>query len=161
MKQTGDRTMRTNMEHAIFSSELQAITPQTILLVEDESFVRQITRQVLEHAGYRVLESNGPEQALHLASEHRGQIGLLLTDVVMPGMNGADLAKRLQAMQPDLIIVFMSGYAKSDIVQKIARQSAIHIQKPFTIDTLLSQIAEALQAGSGRQATPGLSGFAT
>ncbi len=151
----------TDGHDAIFSSELHPTSPQTILLVEDESFVRQITRQVLEHAGYRVLESNGPEQALHLAREHCGQIGLLLTDVVMPGMNGADLAQRLQAMQPDLVTVFMSGYAKSDVVQKIARQSAIHIQKPFTIDTLLSRIAEALQTGVEGQATPRLSGFAT
>ena len=153
--------MRANGNKANFSPDLPTATPQTILLVEDETVVREITRQVLEHAGYRVLESNSPEEALHLANEHRGQIGLLLTDVVMPGINGADLAQRLQAMQPDLITVFMSGYAKSDVVQTIARQSAIHIQKPFTIDTLLSHIAEALEAGSAAPATPGLSSFAT
>jgi two-component system, cell cycle sensor histidine kinase and response regulator CckA len=153
--------MRASRNKTIFSADVPITNLQTILLVEDETVVREITRQVLEHAGYRVLESNSPEQALHLANEYRGQIGLLLTDVVMPGMNGADLAQRLQAIQPDLITVFMSGYAKSDVVQTIARQSAIHIQKPFTIDTLLSHIAEALEAGSAGQSTPGLSSSAT
>ena len=83
----------------------------TILLVEDESVVRDVTRQVLEYAGYRVLESDGPEEALRLGHEHRGRIGLLLSDVVMPGMTGPELALRLQRLQPGLITVFMSGYA--------------------------------------------------
>jgi CheY-like chemotaxis protein len=70
--------------------------------VEDELEVREVTRAVLEHAGYRVLESNGAEEALCLGSEHRGRIGLLLSDVVMPGMNGPELAQRLQNLQPGL-----------------------------------------------------------
>lgn len=118
--------------------------PQVILLVEDESIVREVTREVLEHAGYRVLPSSGPEEALRMANQHEGQIGLLLTDVVMPGMNGADLAERLQSMRPDLVTVFMSGYAESDVVRDMTRQSVIHIEKPFTVDVLLSRIAEAL-----------------
>jgi two-component system cell cycle sensor histidine kinase/response regulator CckA len=121
-----------------------AIPPPVILLVEDESIVREVTLQVLQRAGYRVLPSSGPEEALRIASEHQGQIGLLLTDVIMPGMNGADLAHRLQSMQPDLITVFMSGYAENDVVRNMRRQSVIHIEKPFTVDILLSRIAEAL-----------------
>jgi two-component system cell cycle sensor histidine kinase/response regulator CckA len=121
-------------------------TAKAILLVEDEPIVRDVTREVLEHAGYRVLESSGPEEAIRLAGEHAGQIGLLLTDVVMPGMNGADLAVRLQSKQPDLIAIFMSGYAESDVLRKVREGHAIHIQKPFTVDSLLSRIAEALEA---------------
>jgi len=116
-----------------------------VLLVEDEPVVREITGQVLTHAGYDVLESNGPREALLVAHQHPGKIDLLLTDVVMPEMNGVELADRLQNLQPDLITVLMSGYAECDVLQKIRSGSAMHIQKPFTIDTLLARVAEALQ----------------
>jgi len=119
-----------------------------ILLVEDESMVREVTRQVLQHAGYRVLESSNAKDALQVAKKHAGQIDLLLTDVVMPEMNGADLASRLLQMQPELVTVFMSGYAENDITQKINRSAAMHIQKPFTISVLLSRVAEALRGGA-------------
>lgn len=124
-----------------------AATAPLILLVEDESIVREVTSQVLELAGYRVLQSSGAEEALRLAKEHQGRIGLLLTDVIMPGMNGAELAQLLQALQPDLITVFMSGYAENDAISNMRRRSVIHIQKPFTVDVLLSRIAEALGTG--------------
>lgn len=119
--------------------------PQVILLVEDESFVRAVTREVLEHGGYRVLECGTAEEALRLAGSHRGRIDLLLTDIVMPGMNGAELAHHLQTILPDLVTVFMSGYAEADVIRKMRRASAIHIQKPFTVEVLLSQIGEALK----------------
>jgi two-component system, cell cycle sensor histidine kinase and response regulator CckA len=134
----------------------------TILLVEDEPDVREVTRAVLEHAGYRVLESNGPEEALRLGSDHRGRIGLLLSDVVMPGMNGPELALRLQNLQPGLITVFMSGYADRDVLHKVMRGAmTTYIQKPFTIEVLLSGVATALRTpGNVNQAAhlSGLSG---
>lgn len=142
MKSNGDSI-------SAFSPASQNIGPQTILLVEDETVVREVTREVLEHAGYHVLESDGPEQALHLASVHEGRIGLLLTDMVMPGMNGADLACRLQSLRPDLVTVFMSGYAESDVLRRLRENAAIHIQKPFTMDALLSSVAEAFQGSGG------------
>jgi DNA-binding NtrC family response regulator len=117
-----------------------------ILLVEDESMVREITGQVLSHAGYRVLASASPKQALEVADAHDGKIDLLLTDVVMPEMNGADLATHLLSRRPDLVPVFMSGYAEHDVLKKF-KATAIHIHKPFTIDALLAQIAEALHRG--------------
>ena len=125
----------------------QMDNPTVILLVEDEAVVREVTRDVLKHAGYRVLESGSPREALDVVSRYPGHIDLLLTDVVMPEMNGADLAHRLQLIQPGLITVFMSGYAEGDIAQRISRRSVIHIQKPFTVDGLLSRITEALQGG--------------
>ena len=126
-------------------------TESTILLVEDEPVVREVTRAVLEHAGYRVLECNGPEEALRVGSEHRGHIGLLLSDVVMSGMNGPELALQLQSLQPGLIAVFMSGYAESFVLRKVMHnkmaQGGItnYIQKPFTINILLSRVAAALR----------------
>ncbi len=123
----------------------QAANSTIILLVEDEPVVREVTCQVLEHAGYRVLASCGPQEALRTAQQHHGKIGLLLTDVVMPGMNGQELAHKLQSMQPNLVIVFMSGYASTDVAQEVSRSSAIHLQKPFTVDALLSRVAEALE----------------
>ena len=118
----------------------------TILLVEDESVVRDVTRQVLEYAGYRVLESDGPEEALRLGHEHRGRIGLLLSDVVMPGMTGPELALRLQRLQPGLITVFMSGYADRDLVKlQVPGTLRGYIQKPFSVSALLAGVAAALQ----------------
>ena len=116
-----------------------------ILLVEDESIVREVTREVLERAGYRVLECRNAMEALRMGEKHAGHIDLLLTDVVMPEMDGADLAGRLLKLQPGLLTVFMSGYAESDVAKKIKRTSAIHIQKPFTMNGLLSRIAQALR----------------
>ena len=127
--------------------EVSAAHPQpVILLVEDEVVVREVTRKVLELAGYRVLESGSADDALRLAQEHAGMIGLLLTDVVMPGMNGADLAQRLEDAYPCLTTVYMSGYAEADILRKVIRRGPfLHIQKPFTVNFLLSRVAEAWQ----------------
>jgi len=116
-----------------------------ILLVEDESAVREVTRQVLEHAGYQVLESDGPREAIRLAEAHGERITLLLSDIVMPGMNGIDLALKIQQLQPQLKTVFMSGYAEVAVLHKAVRDpQSTYIQKPFTIDVLLARVAEAL-----------------
>ena len=141
------------------SSSVTAVLPlnathgrkPTILLVEDESVVREITRQVLEHAGYEVLESEGPREALCLAAEHRGRIGLLLSDIVMPGMNGLDLAHRIQAIQPRVTTVFMSGYAENAMLQKgLSDSRSTYIQKPFTIDMLLACVDKALASPASK-----------
>jgi CheY-like chemotaxis protein len=142
--------MKTEAMEPIISTRSQVAGPPVILLVEDESMVREVTREVLRHAGYKVLECSSAKEALQLVRQHPGRIDLLLTDVVMPGMNGDDLARHLQLMQPGLIAVFMSGYAQNDITQKISRTAAIHIQKPFTMDILLSRIGEALRSSSAR-----------
>jgi len=129
-----------------------------ILLVEDESIVRQVTREVLEHAGYQVLESCGPQEALRLATEHRGRIGLLLSDVVMPEMNGLDLALRIQEIEPRVTTVFMSGYADNAVLHKTVRDPlSIYIQKPFTVNVLLARVAEALSKSSTAGHGAGLS----
>lgn len=128
-------------------------TTPTILLVEDETDVREVTRAVLEHAGYRVLASTGPEEALRLGSEHRGCIALLLSDVVMPGMSGPELALRLQSLQPSLVAVFMSGYADHDVLRKAMHGGMTnYLQKPFTINVLLSRVAAALRTSKASEA---------
>jgi DNA-binding NtrC family response regulator len=121
-----------------------------ILLVEDESMVREITGEVLSHAGYRVLETSNAREALQVASRHQGRIDLLLTDIVMPEMNGADLADHMLNHQPDLVTVFMSGYAEHDVLRNPHISTAVHIQKPFTVDALLRRVAEALNSGTNR-----------
>jgi CheY-like chemotaxis protein len=124
-----------------------------ILLVEDECVVREVTRQVREHAGYQVLESDGPREAMRLAELYQGQIALLLSDVVMPGMSGIDLARRIQRTQPWLATVFMSGYANPVVMQKAEPLSG-YIQKPFTVDALLAGVAEALEKSRNVVADP-------
>lgn len=128
------------------SPAANVLAPNTpvILLVEDESIVREITGEVLAHAGYHVLESGNAKEALEIASKHEGRIDVLLTDIVMPEMNGADLAQYMLRRQPDLVTIFMSGYAEQDLLRKTKLTSAIHIQKPFTVDALLSRVSKAL-----------------
>ncbi len=143
------------------TSSRQTEKPEpTILLVEDEAVVRQVTRAVLEHAGYRVLECDGPEEALRVGSEHRGHIGLLLSDVVMPRMNGHELALRLQSLQPSLVTVFMSGYAHREVLHKVLQDGMTnYIQKPFTINILLSRVAAALRTRAEVSEAAPLSGI--
>ena len=124
----------------------QRVLP-TILLVEDEPAVREVTREALELGGYRVLEASGPLQAAQIASDCSAVIDLLLTDVVMPGMSGLDLARQVGKSRPELLTLFMTGYTESDVL-RTATHGVLrnHIQKPFTIDGLLSRVAEALAA---------------
>ncbi len=91
--------------------------PATILLVEDEAAVREVTREALEMAGYRVLEAGGPEAAMRIVSDPSAEIDLLLTDVVMPGMSGPELARHVSATRPGLVTIFMSGYAESETLR--------------------------------------------
>jgi CheY-like chemotaxis protein len=121
--------------------------PATILLVEDEPAVRLVTRQALEMGGYRVLEADGPVFAAHIAADLKTEIDLLLTDVVMPGMNGAELARQVRELRPELVTLFMTGYADSEVLRLASMGSAQkHIQKPFTVNGLLTRVADALAA---------------
>jgi len=128
--------------------------PATILLVEDEPTVREVTREALEMGGYRVLEACGPEEAAQIADDLSAEIDLLLSDVVMPGMSGPELARRVLEARPGLATVFMTGYADSEILQPATHGvPQNHIQKPFTVNGLLTQVAAAL--ASRWQAAPG------
>lgn len=124
-------------------------TRETILLVEDEEFVRNVTQEVLEMEGYKVLcVANGAE-AIACLTEHPTAIDLLLTDVVLPGMNGRDLAARLASMQPHLKVMYMSGYTDNSVLRNsVAEASAPYLQKPFTLDALVAKVHETLDVFS-------------
>jgi CheY-like chemotaxis protein len=116
-----------------------------MLLVEDQQEILAMARAMLESFGYSVLAASTPDKALQLAEEHAGKISLLLTDVVMPKMNGRDLAQRLQALYPDLICMFMSGYTSDVITHRGVLDEGVHfIQKPFSMQSLAAKVREAL-----------------
>jgi CheY-like chemotaxis protein len=118
---------------------------ETVLLVEDEISILNMTRKMLEHQGYRILSAASPGEAIRKAREHHGSIDLLLTDVIMPEMNGRDLAKNLLSLYPKLNRLFMSGYTADIIAHHGVLDAGVHfIQKPFTIKALTSKIREIL-----------------
>ena len=118
---------------------------ETILLVEDEPAILAIATEILRRQGYTVLAANSPDDAINLAMEHAGYISLLLTDVIMPEMNGRDLAKKLLSLNPKLKRVFMSGYTSDIIAHHGVLDEGVHfIQKPFSITSLAAKVREAL-----------------
>jgi len=119
---------------------------ETILLVEDEESILKITRRMLKKLGYRVLTASTPGEAFTVAKEHAGEIKLLLTDVVMPDMNGPKLAKELISLYPGLRSLFMSGYTGNVIAQHDILDDSINfIQKPFSHQALAAKVRETLE----------------
>ncbi len=124
---------------------------ETILLAEDEPGILALTARMLERQGYRVLRARTPGEAMRIAEEHAGDIHLLMTDVVMPEMNGRDLAKQLLALYPSLKRLFMSGYTADVIAHRGVLDSGVHfIQKPFGRDALIRKVRETLDADGDR-----------
>jgi PAS domain S-box-containing protein len=118
---------------------------ETILLVEDEPAILRMTTMMLELLGYTVLAASTPGEALRLAQEHAGGIDLVLTDVVMPEMNGRDLAKNLLSIYPDMRRLFMSGYTADVIAHQGVLDAGVHfMQKPFSLADLKMKLREAL-----------------
>lgn len=118
---------------------------ETVLLVEDEPAILDIGKQLLEMQGYHVLAAGSPGEAIRLALEHVGDIHLLMTDVVMPEMNGRDLAKKLLTLYPGLKRLFMSGYTADVIGHHGVLDEGMHfIQKPFTLTALAAKVREVL-----------------
>jgi two-component system, cell cycle sensor histidine kinase and response regulator CckA len=118
---------------------------ETVLVVEDESLVRTLARKALEQAGYRVLLAAGGEEALDLTERHEGTIDLLMTDVVLPGLSGMDLARRLVQRHPALRVLFTSGYPDEDVAREgVFNGSMAYLKKPFTPGTLTRKIREVL-----------------
>jgi two-component system cell cycle sensor histidine kinase/response regulator CckA len=120
----------------------------TVLLVDDDRLVRGLLQQILEGAGYRVLEAAGGEEARLRAERHEGPIHLLLTDVVMPGMNGRVLAELIMAARPEMKVLIMSGYMDDAELRQSVRAGRLpFIDKPFLPEGLLSKVREVLEAG--------------
>ncbi len=118
----------------------------TVLLVEDEEPLRRLARVILESDGYRVIESRSAQEAIEIARERLDEIDLLLTDVVMPEMNGRALSERLLELRPALRVLYMSGYSDDPSGQPDSRRDEAQlISKPFSASELLARVAQALE----------------
>jgi len=118
---------------------------ETILLVEDEPQMLEVTKMMLQNQGYTVLATSRPKEAIRLAKQHKGKIDLLVTDVVMPALSGKDLAKQLLSHYPDLKCLFMSGYTADTIAHHGVLDEGVHfIQKPFSIKDIAVKVREVL-----------------
>ena len=128
---------------------------ETILLVEDEPSVIEMSKTILENLGYRVLVAKGPEDALRQAEDGEAGIDLLLTDVVIPGMNGRDLAKKLQSIRPGLKCLFMSGYTADIIADHgVLHDSVNYLQKPFDVRALAFKVRSVLDEAAPKPQPP-------
>ena len=120
---------------------------ETVLLVEDEGGIRALVRKILRRQGYEVLEAAGGEEAIRTALSHIGRIDLLLTDVMMPGINGRELADRLRQTMPHLRVLFISGYTNErSLYSAELPEGTEFLQKPFTLTTLLEKVRKVLQS---------------
>jgi len=118
---------------------------ETILVVEDEEEVRKLAVQILRRQGYTVLEASQGNETSHICEQHKGAIHLMVMDVVMPGMNGRELAKSLEPHHPEMQVLYMSGYTDNAIVHHgILEKGLNFIQKPFTLEGLLRKVREVL-----------------
>ena len=142
----------------LVEGEVQATSPEvsqpqlatnreTILLVEDEESLRSVTRDLLVQDGYHVVEANSGAQGLEVAQQHHGPIHLMLSDVVMPGMNGPTLARNLAESHPETKVLYMSGYTDHMIDRHGVLEPGVHLlEKPYTRDVLIRKVRAALNA---------------
>ncbi len=119
---------------------------ETVLLVEDEPMILRLGMAMLEHLGYRVLTASGPEEAIQTAEKHPEAIDLLITDVVMPGMDGRELSEKLTLRCPGIKCLYMSGYTADVIARHGVLDQGVHfIQKPFSIQKLATEVRKAIE----------------
>jgi CheY-like chemotaxis protein len=120
---------------------------ETILLVEDEDSILAMAELMLGKLGYRVLSATTPSEGLRLARDHHEKIRLLIVDVIMPEMNGRDLAKQVMALSPEVTCLFMSGYSGDVIARHGMLDEEVHfIQKPFSMQDLAAKVRQVLEA---------------
>jgi PAS domain S-box-containing protein len=123
---------------------------ETVLVAEDDETIRRMIYEILQYSGYAALEAGRGEEALRLAGEHAGPIHLLITDMVMPGMGGRDLAGRLAALRPGVRVLYVSGYTDDAIVRHgVLEPGLAFLQKPFKPEALLLKVRETLDAPEG------------
>jgi CheY-like chemotaxis protein len=121
--------------------------PPVILLVEDEDFVREVTCEVLRSAGFRVLKAREAIEATVAFRQHHEQVQLLITDVVMPGQNGRDLARELRAVCPGLKTLFVSGYPENANTREADEHAVFYLPKPFSAKSLVHAVKSILEQG--------------
>jgi two-component system, cell cycle sensor histidine kinase and response regulator CckA len=117
--------------------------PQTILLVDDHRSVRAAVRAVLERAGHAVLEAASGERAVEIAQAHPGPIDMLVADVVMPGMDGFEVARSVRTLRPGARVLFMSGHLGNAHAEDVARKRASFLPKPFAAADLREALEQA------------------
>jgi PAS domain S-box-containing protein len=144
------------VEEEVFEHEKAEITPiesasvdkqYTILLVEDQEMVRDLVTEILEDEGFKIITAYNGLNALEVTKEYTDPIDLMLTDVIMPEMNGRELAKRIEVEKPELKIIFMSGYTGEEMRNRgVLEPGTNFIQKPFTPDALVDKVREVLNS---------------
>ncbi len=134
---------------------------ETILVVEDESEVRELIRTILKKAGYEVLVARDGNEGLQICKEHEGKVGLILTDMIMPGMSGPALAESIMRVNPGIRVLYMSGYA-GDVVasDRGLDPDILFIQKPFTAKQLNARVRDILDGPVGREQRQAKAGVA-
>jgi two-component system, cell cycle sensor histidine kinase and response regulator CckA len=120
--------------------------PETILLVEDESFVRNVTAEILESAGYRLMIAKSAPEASEACRGSSRPVDLLLADVVMPGMSGLELAAQFESSYPRTRVLLMSGYAEQLALCQLSPYGKTYLAKPFSSRMLLNRVRQALDA---------------
>ena len=134
-------------EEAPVTEESDAVGEETILLVEDEAALRTATCEFLETKGYRVLLAANAAEALRISTTHNDEIDMLMTDLVMPGLGGLELAEKLVEMRPGIRVVYMSGYTEQTARPEAFQKPRFYIQKPFSLPALSAIARRALRAG--------------
>jgi CheY-like chemotaxis protein len=131
--------------HQVDTYETSQIGNETVLLVEDDTKILRMARSMLYHLGYNTYTASTPSEAVGLAYDNADDIQLLITDVVMPDMNGRELSEKIQAISPSIKVLYMSGYTSNVIAHRGVLDEGIHfIQKPFTMNDLSRKIRKAL-----------------
>ena len=116
---------------------------ETVLVVDDDNNVRALIRETLKMKGYHVLEAQFNSGALMASGRHRGPIHLMIADVMMPGINGRELGRRLELLRPDMRILYISGYPKEVLLdENILEERSFFLQKPVSPETLLPKVRE-------------------
>ena len=122
---------------------------ETVLIVEDEPAMREVTRRILSRSGYNVIAAASGHEAIEIAAGHTGHIDVLLTDVVMPRMLGKEAAERIRALRPGVKVLFMSGYAKGVLdSQGVVEVGVNLIQKPFSEAQLLATLGQIITSAT-------------
>jgi two-component system cell cycle sensor histidine kinase/response regulator CckA len=150
-KGTTVRIYLSQFEEAAIFKGMESIHPErvrlkkTILIVEDEQIVRDLAKKVLVQAGYRVLSAKNGRDALLVCKRMKDEVDLLVSDVIMPGMNGLELAKKMFFIQPKIKVLYMSGYSDRAIIHEaVVKKGTNFIQKPFTPEVLLQKVRETI-----------------